>query len=152
MKKAILYISAIFTIVFTHACQVSRGCDATESLVKMGFYTDEPETAVSVENVSVYGVGREDSLLYELQTIGTVLLPLSPAEESSAFVFEYGNLKDTITFFYQTNTRFESQDCGFMADYRIDNFDYTKNAIDSIAQVTNEITNENEEHYKIFFK
>ncbi len=150
MRRIIAEIIAIFIVVLVYACQTNRNCDTKESFVKIGFYNGD-EKAVSVEDVSLYGLGREDSLLYENQTISSVLMPLSSAVDSASFIFIFGSFTDTITVSYQTNMRFESNQCGFMADYSIDTVYHTKNAIDSMAQVNRIITNENEEHYKIFF-
>lgn len=155
MKKIVSEFFLIIIIAFTlfSSCQIKNDCDSTESLVKIGFYVkeDESETSVTKDSVSVFGVGREDSLLYELESLNVVLIPLSPMSESSAFVFEIGSFIDTITFFYQTKTRFESVECGFIVDFSIDNVYYTENAIDTVMRINKEIKNENDENYRIFF-
>ena len=122
--------------------------------MKINFYImdGEEEQAVFVDPISVYGLGREDSLLYENDSISSVFLPLSPASETSEFVFAIAAYKDTISFTYETKTYLESIECGFISNFSINSLKYSQNIIDTIVLIKNEVTIEDEDHVKIFFK
>ena len=151
VKQAAVFL---FPIVLIISCQTNNQCDtATESLVKVNFYVvDSVELAVTVSNISVYGLGNSDSLLYENDTTrSSVLLPLSPNSETTEFVFEFENITENIKFTYTTSTYLESMDCGFITNYEIESVGYSKNIIDTIIIINGSVTTDNEEHIKLFF-
>ncbi len=156
MTKNILKFVGIilFATAMVSSCQTNNQCDtATESLVKINFYTiDSIEQAVFVSPISVYGVGRSDSLLYENDSISSVSIPLSPNAETIGFVFDIGTYSDEILFEYKTSTYLESMDCGFIANYEINSVTYSTNIIDTIIILNNMVTIDNEEHIKLYFK
>lgn len=158
MIKRTLKLFALFLILTysLNSCQADNECETSAiSHAKLDFYIieDDKEKAVGVEGISIYGLGREDSLIYEIDTISYALLQLSPAADTVGFVFDYGSFSDTISFLYKTNKHFESIECGFIANFDIDTVKYSENAIDSVALIDNTITSEDEqEHVKIFFK
>jgi len=156
--KEIIYKLLIFFLflpIILSSCQTNKECDiSTESLLKANFYImdGEEEQAVFVDPISVYGLGREDSLLYENDSISSVFLPLSPVSETLGFVFAIATYKDTISFTYETKTYLESIECGFISNYSIDSIKYTQNVIDTIILIKKGVTIEDEDHVKIFFK
>ena len=156
--KEIIYKSLryfLFLLIILSSCQTNQECDiSTESLVKTNFYIMDAdgEQAVMVQNISIYGIGREDSLFYEHDTTSYVLLPLSPVSERLEFVFAIDTYKDTILFEYETKTYLESIACGFISNFSIDSIKYTQNVIDTIVLIKKEVTIEDEDHVKIFFK
>lgn len=145
----------LFLIILLSSCQTNKECDtSTESLVKINFYimNDGNEQAVIVQNISVYGLGREDSLLYDHVDTSYVLLPLSSVSDTSGFVLAIDAYKDTISFTYETKTYLESIECGFISNFDIDTVKYTPNIIDTLVLIENKVTIENENHVKIYFK
>jgi len=157
MRRFIFYLSIfyLFLIAFLSSCQKDEECNkSTESLMKIDFFIiDEgTEQGVNVNDISVYGIGHEDSLLYEHDTISSVLLPLSPASETLGYVLTIGTFKDTVSFAYSINTYLESIECGFISNYEISSIQNSQNTIDTIKIINNIVTTKDEDHIKIFFK
>ena len=137
------------------SCDDEIHCDLpTDSFLKAGFYTIEnSELEIFVlNNLSVAGIGQEDSLLYNGENdIQVILLPLSQISDSCGFLFDIDNTIDTIYFYYKRQLHLVSPECGFTTYFDVLNYDFTNNIIDSISVVLPKITTNTKMNVKIFF-
>lgn len=154
MKNLLLILAAA---ILLSACNSSGCTDNQSALPLAGFYIlDENgrETAVSVDSLTVGGIGAVgDSLLLDKSSgVSQVYLPFNTDAASSAFFFDYNTgTADTVTFVYDAQPYFASEECGAAYRYHITKVGYTRHAIDSIGLTGNEVTNVNLETIHIFF-
>lgn len=137
------------------------GCtDNKNSIPLAGFYSYEELSAVTVNQVSIGGVGApNDSLLVDNESVSKVYLPFRADAGSSSFFIRYEaeglnyeELFDTITFNYTSIPYFASKDCGAMYRYQIDSFHYTRHLVDSVGLVTDLMTNADVETIHVYFR
>ncbi len=139
-----------------------EGCIDNRSSVPLAkFYSyDEQETPLSIDSISIYGVGQAtDSLLLDMgMKVSQVYLPLRFTRDTTQYVIRYEQralsapqYNDTLTFIYRPYPYFESIDCGAMYNYSIDTCQYTRNVLDSVAVTHPEITNKPDESVRIFY-
>lgn len=139
----------------------SVGCTDNKSSIPLaGFYSYEELTPVTVNNVSIGGVGApNDSLIVSNESVSQVYLPFrADAGQSRFFIryedeaLNYPELFDTITFNYTPIPYFASKDCGAMYRYRIDDYSYTRHLVDSVGLVTDVMTNADIETIRVYFR
>ena len=150
-----LILLSLFLTIYLSSCETKQECEIKpESFVNVNFYIDNngTEKAVKLNLKKVYGLGRQDSLLYENDTISSVLLPLSPQVKFLTYIFEIDDLTEEISFNYKSSTYLESIECGFIANYELDSINYNNTVIDTIIIINNSVTIEKEENVKIIFK
>lgn len=104
-------------------CQ-SKGCyDETTVKVVCSFYQTDSSRAVSLSDVSVWGLGM-DSLIYNNRTVSKIELELNPNASITRYVFKMagtnGTFYDTLTFYYTSSAWFESIDCDCMTFSTLD--------------------------------
>lgn len=167
---AVIASLALWVSALLPACN-NQGCtDNHNALPLMGFYaigTDENgkrvEEAISLDSLDIGGVGAPgDSLLVASgQRVGQLYLPFRYHSEQTAFFFSYHYkaqgidkpvFNDTITFTYDSEPYFASEECGAMYRYRIRRVVYTRHLIDSVAVSDSVITNVERERMKVFFR
>ncbi|NLT03452.1 MAG: hypothetical protein GXY09_06295 [Bacteroidales bacterium] len=113
----------LMTTALLPACQ-SKGCyEETDVKVCCSFYWDDSTAAVSIDSLSVWGVGK-DSLIYDNEIVSLLELELDPNASTTRFVVRvvannYPFL-DTLTFLHTNNPRFESMDCDCMVFSTLD--------------------------------
>lgn len=104
-----------------------------------------------VNNLSVYGLGREDSLLYAgVNSISSISLPMNGNSEETGFVFLFDGQVDTIWFTYRVIPWFLSQECGFVLNFDLLETRHTSGLIDSVVIVTSEITSFDDTNVRIY--
>lgn len=167
MGKILKYCFPIsFILIFPLAvllpsCNTS-GCMENQSSIPLaGFYSYTTGQAISVDSVKVYGVDApNDSMLnMSLRSTSTVYLPFRADKTSTSFAFRYmqkdldfPQLIDTITFTYESEPRFVSEECGAMFFYQITGMKYTTHLIDSVGIADSLINNFDIERIRIFFR
>lgn len=108
-------------------------------------------TKESISSVlTINPVGR-DSIFYNEVSSASFLLPLSP-DQSTSFRVKFDTAVDTITFFHQTNTRYDSMESGFYYEYKLKQVRSTKNRIASIQITDSLVTNILHENIKIYIR
>lgn len=122
------------------------------TLVNAVFFTieEEQEAEITVDDVSVYGLGREDTLLYDSAAVRRISLPLDPNSDMTTFVVLFPENADTLTFFHTSTPFFHSYECGYVLHYDLNGFEYTTNFIDSVIVEISNITHQYERHLKIY--
>ncbi len=144
------------------SCSVGECLDNTSSIPLAGLYSDSTETSVTVDSISVYGIGApgDSIMLNNASGIYEVYLPLRLDNGGvTQYVFHYNQsavsdnrYNDTLTLKYKELPYFESYECGAMYYFQIEEFGYTQNIFDSVAVTDSLITNVNTESIKIFLK
>jgi len=151
-RAGLLYITGLCLMFYS--CESEKICESsTVSILNAGFYSvpDSIPEAVSVDDLTVYGIGREDSLIYDqASSVGSFVLPLSPSCDTTGFVFTLGSDTDTIIFLYSRELHLLLMECGFTTYYYIERIDNTSNVIDSISVVNEKVTTGDDENIQIY--
>lgn len=159
LKKFLLPLAICALFIF-NSC-ISECLDNQNSIPLAGFYSKETNKSISIDSISVYGVGApEDSMiLRNKKGVTQVYLPMRINMGNVQYVFHYDQKavsdpanNDTLTMKYDAIPFFESSECGAMYRYQIKEFSYTKNVLDSIVFTDSLITNTDKERIKIYFK
>ncbi len=164
MKK--FNLSALFAvslalsplILFVQGCNTTGCLDNRSSLPIAGFFSYETGGSISIDSISIGGLGApNDSLILSTGTQASqVYLPFSSETDGVRFVisynWKYAPFPDTLTFRYDTTPYFVSEECGAMYRYRITHFEHTSNLLDSMAVVDSLITNVEHVNIKLFYR
>ncbi len=147
------YLISILCILVT-SCLNQEVCeDLTSVPVRIGFYRtqqDNVSVAHTIDSLTVYGLGK-DSLIYDNQKkVGRIELPLNSASDSSAFVLVFPEISDTLWFYYERKPNLTSLECGFVTFYELENITYTDYLINAVETNNPSITNNLDEHIKIY--
>lgn len=143
-------------------CNTTGCTDNRSSLPLAGFYSVEEQKAISIDSISIGGVGApNDSLLLDCQQAGAVYLPFRQTASTASFFIAYKQkaldfpeLVDTVTFNYDPIKYFASEECGAMLRYRIRRVAYTRHILDSVDVIPADSTiiNVDIENLKFFFR
>ena len=125
-----------------------------------GFYDDSAHNEITVDSISVGGVGAPgDSLLLNNSAASSVYLPFRANRASTSFFIHYNQeaisdarLNDTLTFTYDSSPYFASEECGAMFRYTIKDCIYTNHLIESVEITDPLITNQDIERIRIYFR
>ena len=172
-KPSLLPVAAIAALWLSSvlpACN-NQGCtDNHNALPLMGFYavtTGEDgrpaEQAISLDSLDIGGVGAPaDSLLVSSgERTGSLYLPFRYNTPRTSFFIRYNYkaqgldkpvFNDTITFTYDSEPYFASEECGAMYRYRVRQVVYTRHVIDSVAVSDSVVTNIERERFKVYFR
>lgn len=152
MRRLPWIVAAAAGLILIVACS-GEGCiNNRNSIPLAGFYDLATEQKVSVSRMPVYGIGapNDSSLLDTVRNSSQVYLPLRGSLTSTAFVFDGGTVKDTLTINYESYPYYDGEDCGAMWRYLIHGVVYTRNFIDSVLVTDPLITNIERERLMIF--
>ncbi len=151
-RVGFLFITGFCLLFFS--CESEESCEqSTVSALNAGFYTivDSLPESTKIDNFTVYGIGRADSLIYDqASSVGNFILPLSPSCDTTGFVFTLGAETDTVIFLYSRELHLLSMECGFVTYYYIEKIDNTSNTIDSVIVVNEKVTTGNDENIQIY--
>ena len=137
-------------ILGSAGCNINRPCEEpTEFPLVTGYY-DSTGADTTLSDLTIYGMGMEDSLLYDRDTLQSVSLPLNPFTDTTRFIMIFGPYTDTLNFFYQRNLRMISPECGFAIFFEIKSFSHTYHAIDSLSLLDQNLDAQTQEHLQIF--
>ncbi len=162
MRSLIVIISTALVAAFI-ACNNDECYDNRNALPLAGFYayTTEKEGAVTIDSISVYGIGAPgDSILIDsARSVSQVYLPFRIDSDRTTYVIHYlqkalnpAFKHDTITFYYDTEARFVSAACGASYLYTIRDIATTHYQIDSVVCPLGYIDNANSQNLKIYFR
>lgn len=161
--KNVLKISVLFILLIVlgnTACNNKECFNNQSTLPLAGFYSMQNMKAVTVDSLTVYGIGVPgDSILLDNGKASSLYMPMPLSGNSASFVFHYNSenlnfieLNDTLTIDYDSYPQFVSNECGVIYKYDIKDFSYTKHLIDSISMPTMEFNNIDIEVIKIYFR
>lgn len=113
------------------------------------FYQTDLSRAVTLSGVSVWGLGK-DSLLYDNKTVSKIELELDPNASTTRYVFKMvtnnGTFYDTLTFYYNSKTWFQSMDCDCMTFSTLDSCATAGSLFPSITLNQSKVTNTKTTH------
>jgi len=135
------------------ACNINRPCDEpTKFPVNTGFYNYSAEVLSDtlMENLTLYGIGKEDSLLYQGIDTTQVNYRLNPFADSTKIVILAFSKADTLTFVYNRHLELVSPECSFAMFFDIHKIHTTSNFIDSLSLLDNTLNADTKEHLRIF--
>ena len=155
-----IYIGFFLTGLITFvSCLTEEVCEDIDVMIRIGFYEDNPDneepSPVFIDSLTVYGLGV-DSLIYNNAfNVGQIELPLASHQDSCAFVFRFpGNERnlvyDTLWFHYTRSPKLISMECGFVTFFHLKDITYSTNQTSTIEIEDPDITNDFNEHVKIF--
>lgn len=158
----ILNIICALTLLCTGfaACNTAGCLENQSSIPQAGFYSDRDSTQITVDSISVYGIGSrgDSSLVYGVRA-SWVYLPLRSDMPSTSFCFRYlqkeldiPELNDTLTIDYTSEPRFVSEECGAMYFYTITRIAHTSHFIESVELLDSFVNNYDRERIKIYFR
>ena len=144
--------AVVLMALFLTACTPSPRClEETDVSMHARFLTldNGKDKDTTLQNVRMWGIGREDSLLVE-GNAGKIALPMDARYDSCAFVIASDTLQDTLRFHYVRSTRLLSFECGFIAEFNDLKIQITRHFLDSAAVVNSLVTNTDDENVKIY--
>ena len=144
---------SVILILGIHACNLNRGCDKpTKFPVETGFYNSLSLKDTLLKDVTLYGIGREDSLLYNDIDTNRLKYRLSPFSDTTKIVLHAFSKVDTLTFYYNRHLELVSQSCGFAMFFDIKEINFTKNFIDSLFLIDHSLDASKTEHLQVFIR
>ena len=135
------------------SCNINRPCDKpTKFPVETTFYTSNSEELQDtiLENITLYGIGREDSLLYNGIDTNKLNFRLSPFSDTTSIVIISDSNSDTLVFFYKRHLQMVSPECDFAMFFDIVQTLNTTNFIDSISLLDKTLDADKKEHLQVF--
>jgi len=149
----IIFASITFAIILFSSCN-SKGCyDNMEVQVHCNFYRSSDKVAISVDSVSVWGVGS-DSLICSNETLSQLALDLDPKKEETQYVIQAKQngytFNDTLSLFHKNQPWFQSMECGCMVFSTLDSCKTKGSIIQSTAIVNPKINNNQTENVNLF--
>ncbi|WP_344975810.1 DUF6452 family protein [Compostibacter hankyongensis] len=162
MKIKLFHIPAILLLLAgisgLSSCDDSKSCNApVDSFLGITFHymiDDEREADTTLPALTMYGIGREDSLLALNQPVNSVFVPLKQTADTTRFYLQTDSTShggDTITVMYKRSLHFISPGCGFSTNYTLDSVHFTRHYIDSVWINRPDITTSNVENLKLYF-
>lgn len=139
-------------------CLAAEACNAEDDLqlsyqhtVQVGLYSIHTHNDTTLTDVKIYGVGREDSLLYDSEVIGSLFLNLNLNRCTTEFVFRTMTLEDDLFFRYSKQKEPVSGSSGIAMEITLDSVGHTSTFIDSVAIVNKKIRyNESLENVRLY--
>lgn len=138
------------------ACEESSCDTSTRTAVQLKFYTRitdslPRDSVIALDVEGIYGVGKEDSLLYEGISTESVSLPLPLDRDSCSFVIEMPGRSDTLSLVFSRQLRYLSRGCGFVTYYDIRDARIRGDAALNIVIKEPSVSTSNEENIKLYY-
>lgn len=131
------------------------------SLPLAGFYSSADGRKVSVDSLTIYGIGAPgDSAIVRCgRAVQQAYLPLRTTVSTTQYVLQYEALgipkpeyNDTITLTYDKRPYFEDSQCGALYVFDITSHSCTHHFVDSLVVRSSHITNLDVETLQIYFR
>lgn len=160
LNNRYIYLIVVFVAILIVGC--GNGCfENRTSIPKVAFYaSNAPERAISIDSISVYGVGQKTgAMIVDCgKRVTSLSLPFRNDADTTQYVVQYDmkalaqyGICDTLTFVYTRYPHFISADCGVTFNYRIDQFQYTTHMLESAALMVEEVTNIDQETLRLYY-
>jgi len=156
-KRILLYGLLITVIAAAVSCEDYKDCNSpVETSLGVGFYqlingTEEDSTLPAL---TMFGIGREDSLLADTLPAASMYVPLNQNLDTARFFLQPDSTLtngDTLTVMYKRSLQFVSSGCGFTTYYDIDSVACTAHYVDSIVLATKKIVTTNAINVKLYY-
>ncbi len=155
--RGLLQVTAVAALLAAGACSSSDCTDNRNSLPLAGFYSSQdPTQAVSLDTLYIGAPGAPNDSVLTVRGASEAYLPFDLEKSRTTFVFRYNRvpeaLFDTISFNYRTKPWFESQECGVIYLYEIENISTTTHFIDSVSCPKGVIDNKPGQNLRIYLR
>ena len=156
-SKVSLHIYIVLVcMVFALSCEKPECSQRFESNVQGNFWVRDSlgiEDLREVAIFSAYGIGNEDSLVYDQRTMVSVFaLPLSPEFEERSFAVANDSIVDTLTFSYTSRLNLVNTVCGFVPNYTIKKVESTHNFIESVRLENSDVNTDEKNNIRVYLK
>lgn len=96
--------------------------------------TTKTSNALSIDSITIKGIGVDSILYKNSKKIQSVVLPLNKLDtlQESSFQVKFNTITDTITIIHQNKTEYLSLECGCIKTHIIDTVLTTNHFIDSV--------------------
>jgi len=150
--KGPLYLTIISIIILILSQCAPLPCTLeTDAKLKANFFRTGTGTAIIADTVTLYGIGRDTSKIYDNATmLKSISFPLDSGSDSCSFFIKLNSLTDTITFYYTNYTHLISKECGYTFYHSLDSIKHRKPVLDYNIMNRN-ITTVNAENIRIFY-
>jgi hypothetical protein len=139
-------------ILLALSCTPVPCYDETEAFMKASFYSNETKKAQPPDSLTLYGIGKDSSLLYDKKyKVEPALFPLNSSADRCSFVIKINGITDTLELRYTSFPHLISKECGYSFYHNLDTITHTKHTIDYIYIAKSKITTVNEENIRIFY-
>lgn len=149
----LIYIMPLMLTILLAGCGADDVCLSYQHNVQAGFYSAKSvqKSDTTLNQVIIYGIGREDSALYVAQSIGKLFLNMNLNKEETAYIIQTRTLSDTVRFWYSKELSPISSSCGVTFNLIIDSVSHSNTFIDSVS-ISHPFVRykENNENVKIF--
>ncbi len=118
MKRIGLIVILLFIAWAFAQCEVDDICTEevlTPRLTLKCYDADDPETPLSVENLTVWAEGKDT--LYKSVTQDSLLLPLNPYDTQTTYLLAKRETVDTLKITYTVTSVFVSRSCGYKYNF-----------------------------------
>lgn len=139
--------------VVMSSCGAEDICLSYQHNVQVGLYSSRSvaDKDTLLTEVSVWGVGKSDTLLYRNQSVSGLFLNLNLNDSVTAYVIQTRTLKDTLEFTYRKQLEAVSGSCGPAFHITLEAVRHSNLFIDSVSLAHPSIRyNENLENVKIY--
>ncbi len=147
-------LAAVFLMLLLFSCGDDQVCeDVTANDLRIGFYeTGEGGQAWTViDSLREGSPDRPDEDIFEkIYSVSSLELPLNPSEDTSRFLLDFFTHTDTMTVSYRREKQLISVECGFTMFFEITGVSHTSNRITSISIPVDYVTNNLDEHFKVY--
>ncbi len=161
MGKILNIVAAFIACCLAVSCNTSGCTDNRSSIPLAGFYSSGTGREITLDSLEVYGIGAPDSayMLVAGEKASSVYLPMRSDNNTTSWCFHYcwkeldnELLNDTITFTYDSEPWFATDDCGAMYRYRLRTVSHTAHLIDSLTVTDSLVTNIDRACMNIYFR
>lgn len=168
MQRSTIVLAIVSVFFATCGCAPDEEC-RKENIIRMKamLYTqsfnETKKTYTPVEHtpdsLSVWGLGN-DSLLYDRAQTNYVYLPLNKNAASSTFVLHYWyspdenthiDAQDTLVVSFVNTNTYISLECGCFVYQTLQDFQFTRHALDSIEVLNQQVNTFDEEHIRLYY-
>lgn len=156
-KRFFLYSLVLIVIVAAVSCEDYKDCNSpVDTPMGIGFFQiiDGQEADSTLPALTIFGLGREDSLLADKFAARNIFVPLDKNLDTTRFFLQPDSTMvngDTLTVEYTRSLSFVSSGCGFTTFYHIDTVICTTHYVDSIALANKKIITTNATNVKLYY-
>lgn len=145
----VIIISGFFLL--QSSCIDLSCIDETVAYVKTGFYSYSTKKQAIPDSLTLFGINKH-ILIYDKKKIKLpALIPLNDTTDYSTLIIKINGVADTVKFLYLNYPHLISKECGYSMFHTIDTVLFTKNIIDSISLINENITTVNAENIRIYY-
>ncbi len=152
--KIIFQVVAILALVIIISCNNDDFCLSNQQSVQASFYSSITFKDSTVSDVTIRAIESvaDDDTIYNSEVVSESFLPLSMMNDTSRFLIQILNQKDTVSFVHSKELSFISEECGFIFEFELDTVLHSNiSFIDSVSiEYPSIVYNESTENVKIY--